>query len=540
MQELQGELVANYIDDEILEGKLKPIFGPFKRDERAVFVRQSALGLLRLIALVCQETASTIAVGKTRGGYQLGRCCLMMNDHLLSGTEEKAIGEGRSAKRKKHLGMQLGPLLELYNPPRLDRAVVRAEMIFSEILNSPEMREIAERKLSGFDINNAFLQATGLTIQKYKELILGTISWLYGHETQDFVNNPNLLTFRRSQFINDSLIKPKDFDNYLSLDSMTPARLKKRFKERRVKVLPHFDYVVFRTRPLIEVDKDAFICADACFMVEKLSSGIYWTIVDSLTGSDKQRAFDAFGYLFESYVNRLFQQIPISDGCFLSQLKYTNGDSAFDGAIWHGNHLIVMEYKASFMRAEAKYGGKIRLFEQELDKKFGLDKRTRKQKGIAQLANHIELLFRKDPSQRRTLPELTEVVQQSGCRIERITPVLIVQEPALRLQILEGILSQRFLKLLRRKEISNAVRVEPLAVIDIDTLEDLKPHLMAGDFTLEQCLNARALRDPEYTLMWHDFLDYLFPNFQKTPDMEVDRKFEAIMGRAKKNFFGDG
>jgi len=315
--------------------------------------------------------------------------------------------------------MQLAPLLELYNPPGLDRAVVRAEVMLSELLNSAEMRAIAKRKLAGFDINKAFVKATGLTVQKYKELILATISWLYGHETDDFVKNPNLLTFRRSQFINDSLIKPKDFDNYLSLDSLTPAELKKRFKERQVKVLPHFDYVVFRTRPLIEVDKDAFICADACFIVEKLSSGIYWTIVDSLTGSNKQRAFDAFGYLFESYVNRLFQQVPISDGCYFPELKYTNGDSAFDGAIWHGNHLIVMEYKASFMKAEAKYGGKIRSFDQELDRKFGLDKKRRKQKGIAQLANHIAYLFCKDPSERRTIQELTDMIQQSGSRIER-------------------------------------------------------------------------------------------------------------------------
>jgi hypothetical protein len=199
----------------------------------------------------------------------------------------------------------------------------------------------------------------------------------------------------------------------------------------------------------------------------------------------------------------------------------------------------VMEYKASFMRAEAKYGGKIRLFEQELDKKFGLDKNTRKQKGVAQLANHIGHLFCKDPSERRTILELTDMIKQSDCRIERITPVLIVQEPALRLQILEDILSQKFRNLLNGKRISNAVRVEPLAVIDIDTLEEMKPHLIAGEFTLEQCLSARALRDPEYKVMWHDFLDFFCPNFQSTADTEVNRKFEEIMDRAKKNFFGE-
>jgi len=116
---------------------------------------------------------------------------------------------------------------------------------------------------------------------------------------------------------------------------------------------------------------------------------------------------------------------------------------------------------------------------------------------------------------------------------------MIVQEPALRLQILEGILSQKFRNILQSKKISNAVRVEPLAVIDIDTLEEMKPHLIAGEFTLEQCLNARALRDPDYKVMWHDFLDFFCPNFQKTPDTEVNEKFGEIMDRARKNFFGD-
>jgi hypothetical protein len=540
MHDLQGRLIVNYIDDELLEGKLKPKYGHSKTDEETVFLRQQILNLLRLCASVCRESATLIADGKTPGGYELGRCCLIMNDHLLSKKEERITGEGTNLKRRRHLALQLAPLLELYNPPSVRQAVVRAETIFSEVLNSEEMQAIAQRELRGFDLGKAFNDTTGLTIDKYKEFILIIISWLYGHDFEEFIDNPNLLMFRRSQFVNNTLIDPQDFDRYLALDSMKLSEAKARFSAKRVKLLPHFDYVLFRTRPLLEYETDAFICADACFTVEKLSSGIYWTIIDSLKGKDKQTAFDAFGYLFEIYVNNLFQKISPLDGLFIPSPKYDMGESSFDGTICGRNHLIVMEYKASFMKIEAKYSGKIRTFEEELDKKFGVDKKEGTEKGVAQLAKHIERLFHKQPSKRSHIGELDRILQNSNSRVEKITPVLIVQEPLLRFHLMEELLSKRFLRLLKKRNISEGVKVAPLAVIDIDTLEEMKTNLVAGEFTLEQCLNLRAVRDPEYKYIWHTFLSDFFPQYGETEDYELVEKFGAIMDRAKKNFFGDG
>lgn len=538
MQDLQGRLVANYIDDELLEDRLKPRFGALKRDERPLFLRQQMLNLIRHCALVCRESGSVIPDGKTNGGYELGRCCLIMNDNLLSKREERAISEGTSLKRRKHLGIQLAPLLELYNPPKIDQAVVRAEIIFSEILNSPEMKAIIGRELQGVDIAQAFLDATGLTIDKYKELILAIITWLYGHTLEELLEDNGLSVFHRSQLINNTLIDQKDFDRYLSLDSIKLTGLKARFSAKRAKLLPHFDYVLFRTWPLLELEDDNFICVDSCFAVEKLSAGIYWTIIDSLKGRARQKAFDAFGYLFEIYVNRIFRQISPLDGLFMSDTTYTTGEKAFDGIICRGNHLIVMEYKASFMKVEDKYSGKIRKFEKELDKKFGVDKEEGTEKGVAQLANHIGRLYHKTVSARSHIEELDHVLQNSHSRVEKITPVLIVQEPILRLSIIEEMLNRRFLRLLARKNVSEGVRVAPLAVIDIGTLERMKPNLIAGDFTLEQCLNARAARDPGYKQIFHSFLSDNFSEYGKKEDVEISSKFKSIMNRAANNFFG--
>jgi hypothetical protein len=269
-------------------------------------------------------------------------------------------------------------------------------------------------------------------------------------------------------------------------------------------------------------------------MVEKLSSGIYWKIVYSLKGKKRDNALTAFGYLFETYVSQILQQVSPPISMFIDDPKYTNGDRAFDGIIHCGDQLIVIESKASFMTIEAKYGGRVRSFNRELDKKFGTEK------GVVQLVNHIERLFAKKPSDRYHIAELDRVLESSHSRIEKITPVLIVQEPILQFSAIEEVLSDRFVRLLKKRRISDGVQISPLAVIDIDTLEQMKPNLVAGDFTLQQCLNARAVRDPGYRSgSWHDFLIESFPQYATKADVQINEKFEAIMDRGTRNIFGD-
>jgi hypothetical protein len=54
--ELQELLIRNYIDPELLEGRIKPRFGS-GRDERPIFLRQQILNLLRMCILLCREDA---------------------------------------------------------------------------------------------------------------------------------------------------------------------------------------------------------------------------------------------------------------------------------------------------------------------------------------------------------------------------------------------------------------------------------------------------------------------------------------------------
>ena len=470
-RELQELLISNYIDPELLEGILKPRFGHLGADERPIFFRQQILNLLRMCVLLCREDAPITTEGKSRGGYELGQCCLMMNDHLVSPKEERATGEGRNKKRRMHIGLQLAPNIELNNPPQAARAVVRTETLFSEILFTDDMKaKIAtiDQKL-GFDLPGAFREATGLKIDEYAEFVLTMISVLFSRTQKEIIENPNLLLFRRSELIKGTRIVADDFDRYLAIDCMTLAEAKARFSEAQKKLLPQFDYVWFRTWPLLQLEGEEMVCVDPCFMVEKLSSGIYWTIVNSLRGKKRDNALTAFGYLFETYVSQILQRVSPPIGMFIDNPRYTNGDRAFDGIIHCADQLIVIECKASFMTIEAKYGRRVRSFNHELDKKFGTEK------GVVQLVNHIERLFARKSSDRYRISELDRVLESSHSRIERVAPVLIVQESILRFSAIEEMLSDRFVRLLKQRRISNGVHIGPLAVIDIDTLEQRSP-----------------------------------------------------------------
>jgi len=224
------------------------------------------------------------------------------------------------------------------------------------------------------------------------------------------------------------------------------------------------------------------------------------------------------------------QVYPSKLRLFSSFPHFANGNEAFDGALCLGDHLIVFEYKGGGLPLVAKYSGKIRLFERQLDRKFGVGEDG----GILQLARKIELLFHRERSRRHRIPELDSLID----KITKITPVLVTQEPFLRGDSFNSMLNSRLKKLLQKSKVK-AIEIAPLQVIDIESLESLKPNLIARDFSLDQCLNARACDDPEviYSFSTFPWKKY-FPSFGTREDEEVSERSDAILKRVRETIFG--
>ena len=537
LQYLQGRFCANFLDEQLYEGRLQTKFGRVKSDERPVFFRQQLLFLLRLCALECSENAPLIVDGKTEAGFELGRCCLMMSDHLHSRKQEQDISQGTPSKVRKHLLIQMAPTRELNNPPSIQRSMVRSDIIFSDILHSEAMVEIIKNQLKGFDLDAKFQQSTGLTLQEYRDIVFMTLTWYYTQDWERLIEDPSRLIINRSNYIRKSRITQEQFDKYLALDSVGLMQLPEKIEEQKKlfpHILPQFDFVVFRKYPLLELGYGNLICVDPTFLIEKLGSGFHWTIINSFTDKkDRERSFKTFGHLFELYVDRIMQEIyPPKSKLLLSFPNFQNGNESFDGVVNLGEHLIVMEYKGGGLTQDAKYSGKVKTFEKDIDRdrKFGVGEGA----GVYQLANKIERLFHRDKSLRDTIIGLSS---SSGV-VTKITPVLIVQEPYLRFDFVNMILNERFQKLINKKQITDAIEVAPLQVIDIDSLEMITMGIKAGVFRFDQCLNLRAFDDGDLlssfaTYPWSHF----FPNFKGVTDPDIEARSKAIFERYRQDYF---
>lgn len=540
---LQERLVSNFIGEDILEQKIKPRFGNESPANIVAFSRLTITYLARLCILNCSELSELIPDGKNAGGHQLGLCCLIANDYLLTKKEENKLNSLRLKTIQKHLALQLAPLLELYNPIRIENGTTRFQKILFETANSPEFVKFLKRNPNrSFNLKEKFRSATGISLEDYRDFTIATLSYLLPKNVKAEDFSPII---NRRNFISKSIVPQEKFDAYLSLEGISIDKLKGKLQESS-KILTPFKCQQFKITPLIEIAPETYTAIDSAFIVEKLGLGGYWKINDSLSGKDREKFKSHFGDLFEFYTNNLLKQAvsnrPLKRGIFIANPEYKKGGECFDAMIYFpdSKHLVVFEHKASLLKEESKYSDSIRRLEKELKEKFVVD-REGKARGVGQLAKHIENLFHRDKTKRRKLSDkfFQEVLQ----KVEKISPVLIGLEPFLGVHIIEGVfLSEYFQKELEKKNISDGVKINPLTVIHIEAIEWLKPYLENGDATFEQLLNLRFIRDPEYKYFFAPST-FFEPRFnllkENRKNEEVLECFSKVFDESVKNLFGE-
>ena len=77
-----------------------------------------------------------------------------------------------------------------------------------------------------------------------------------------------------------------------------------------------------------------------------------------------------------------------------------------------------------------------------------------------------------------------------------------------------------------------------MTVIDIDTLERIKPYLSQQVFTLEQAINSRVYRDPDHKAPFYSFLISNFAEMKKMRrDETIEETHNRVWERIKETFF---
>ena len=454
--------------------------------------------------------------------HRLGRCLIMANDFLFTPENLRHIRRERPSIKRKRIALQLqvGSGLEVNNPPPIYTSIVRSEMIFGEIL-----KEVS----CSLDIRSLFQQRSGMALEDYVDHVVGLLTYYITLDFEKLIEDPGLACVNLNTFFPETSkdLTPKFRDmEQTSLDkletSLTEPSLLK----------PYHDFIVMRKRPLLEVEAKSAIPMHVGFVQEKLESGLFWAIFNSLkTPEERFSLFTDWGHLFEEYVSRMLAQC-----CAASKENYIrfpkfldNGDEAFDGIISAGKYWVVMEYKGGFLTSIAKYAEDEEEFIKDLEKKFGCEKGA----GIEQLARKIGAVFSANPKQRRPLVGL------DSSEVKIVVPVLIVQEPFVSSEVTVPYLVDIFGNLKRKQQLDQRVVYTFPIILDVSELESLKPYVTGKRLSMVECLMERVRIGTNGFLSFRDFFrEYLLQRgIERVTDDETLTRFRAIMNRISLRFF---
>ena len=329
---------------------------------------------------------------------------------------------------------------------------------------------------------------------------------------QDGTKHPEFLVIDRQTLRGESRITKSELDAVLRNISSTPGDFSQMLQAKSDADW-RFDFVPFRSRPLIEVQTDKLFCSDLGLLVEKMHSGIYWAINEGLSREERPRLFKAWGILFEEYVNWFLKERRFNEPTFWASPKWPDGTESFDGALLKDSRFMPFEYKGGFLQIKARYSASQSAFQWDLERKIV--------EGCRQLAWKIELLFNKDAGKRRSLPSIPLD------HITRIVPVLVVQDHILRGPLIDWWLNKKFAESLDRSALRAGLTVESLNVVGIYELETMVESSEAGIFDMFHGLQLKCYSDPGMRAHLHNFL-LTVPGYGKGVSERIDRVLDEL------------
>ncbi len=477
---IQRGLFAIWLKPELQE-KVREIWESKSIDGRPLVSRQHLLLLMKFILLNGLSDGGLDPNESADARLTIGDLCLMTSDLLVTseqearGQSETPLEPAESERIMNELLCQLLPVTELMNPPELMTAIARTR----------DYLEISSREypsaFKGHTLSAEFQRLTGLSLERFVQMVVGVYAIPVLKSLTELLHDTiglNVTTNHFEQLDYSEGMRQAFFD--LTTSKFEELATQTIEHPRRNALQLQYDFTVFRNHPLFYVTPDVLTSVDYSFVVEKVSFGIYYTIHNVLLAHSIHPGdfFQHWGYVFEHYVNELFQRIyPGSLSQFRPNLFYLGKQrmEAFDGIVEYPNALIVMQYKGGLLNSRAKYSGDVETLLGALDSKFGTKENN---SGIKQLSLNIERLFNADKSKRKRIDNLDVT------RIGAVYPVLIVNDLSMQNALAHWRLKTWFEQEIDARTITSDVRVGRLVVLTIEDLEMIAPYLEEGIFPL--------------------------------------------------------
>jgi len=334
---------------------------------------------------------------------------------------------------------------------------------------------------SYFNIEAAFHSVAGLSTDDYLAFCVGMISHYLAITFEQIAKGEESIGLTKEWFKRPH-INSKSVDSFLKDVSAPPTALATSFLSRNWGPM---DMTWFRDKPVFRLKESIFVALDARYISEKLESGIFWRVHNSLESSrDKERLHNHWGITFENYMNWLLgQACRNSQNTFHASPKYPNGDEVCDAIIICGSSAVFIEYKGSTFTAESKYKGDLSNLSSEIEDNL-IGTNTRR-KGIRQLTNAILTVF-----DRQTPAAVTDI---DLSRITTIFPLLVTRDDIGGCWGISGYLQMQADKFFNRRNLRPKT-VTPIFCMSSEGIEGLAAHLQ--DILLTDLLHGWYSNDP--------------------------------------------
>jgi hypothetical protein len=486
---------------------------------RPVFGRWQLLALMKKVLLETSNTGKKDPRNDDEARRSLGDACLMLNDLLF--TEEQIARleprEGAQERERIHdeLMTQWFFQFELYYVPDVYQAVARNDEYFNIFEQRAAELKFADKRT----LPQRFLGLTGLGIRQYLRLYFSIYvlhSILQDKHPAEINADPSIINFAKETIFSllelDSTERNVFFEKVLVDLPRLLEGVKRDIGSHRAW---QFDFTTFRNFPLVynSEDKRGFTCIAFPFLIEKLASGVYHTILNSWIEGDTERAnFQGYwGKVFEQYVNdRLREEYPILTNRLHTNpyfhKKRNSSIEVSDAIINYGDSLVLLEHKGGYLSIDEKYSDDAEKLLSGVSEKFGLNK------AVNQLTRSIGLLFDENVNESDTFSERGEQRRRINIfpreelrRICKVYPVLVVQDFSMAIGFMNRRLRLQFAQKMQEYNLHLNIRVRPLSVLTIENLENALEHL--GEITLTDILDEYSSEQHQPLSTFNGILD---------------------------------
>lgn len=513
---VQEKILATHLDDECLS-LLKQRFPHERCEDRPVFVPECLLNVMRFVVVNGNSEPFPVIDEDEdeRIRYRIGRACLMVNSLLVSAKQAEALRSGTKDDQRLELMTQWLSSFELANPPKADHLIPRLEIMYRTLLRTPEVKARIMKRAKGFDFEAEFERNLGITLEHWFFVVF-TFYAYFLNVGSALDPDADFMMINPAMFRGESGITEEELKKVLAIVSALPEAVKAKIAS--VESTDYrYDFVEFRSTPLIQLEQSKLVPTDLAFVLEKCHTGVQWALHDALPVKMRQSLFNAWGSLFEEYVHWLLAgmktKLPVL--YFASPKWKKNGNESFDGILLKGAVMMPAEYKGGFIARDARYSGNSATFLADLDKKVTV--------GCKQLAEKIGAVFADEDRNRRELEDL------DCSNVRAIVPILVIQDHILRAPFVNWYLNRRFQEFLGQQKIHSGIVVRPLTVLLIHELESIVHSVESEDFDFFYALQNRTVRDPEVLSHLLEWLSQ-YSDFGRKPSPRLVQVLERVTG----------